>query len=36
VPFSRRTGGDVSKKQPNKGEYPKATLAVHCSCDILV
>ena len=29
--FSRRTGGDVSNKQPNKGEYPKATLAVLCS-----
>ncbi len=30
--LSRRTGGDVSNKQPNKGEYPKATLAVLCSC----
>ncbi len=29
--FSRRTGGDVSNKQPNNGEYPKATLAVLCS-----
>ena len=26
-PF-KRTPGDVIKRQPNKGEYPKATLAV--------
>jgi hypothetical protein len=31
VSFSRRTGGDDSKKQPDKGEYPKATLAALCS-----